>query len=334
MEFNFGDFVQGLDTRFRRSLPVATRRAYAPALPQGQIFSSVKPPVTVAGSIAGLTSTALGRAALIPAAYEQARIVFNPKDNIVTQLVNLGSGLNNLVQGRPYLEGRTLRLPPDAPRLSQANPPGFDPSKPVTLADLRKTLQETGPLVSAPVEPFSRLSPEDRDYEQKKSRVAQLAAQDELAKKYNVADLTKAYNTASTPEEKEKIGLQIWATTNPQLAAKLKPGQLGYEETQAVAASQSPLGGAMQAAGNMQFSDKISFGGVPATSFGVGVDIQTPITGYTVPNVPQFGTTESFKGTTPGGISFMEAAELFKGQLPGQADAAVLKKIFEQGLKK
>jgi hypothetical protein len=174
----------------------------------------------------------------------------------------------------------------------------------------------------------------DRDYQAKKSRAAQLAAQDVLAKKYNVADLTKAYNTASTPEEKEKIGLQIWATTNPQLAAKLKPGQLGYEETQAVAASQSPLGGAMQAAGNMQFSDKISFGGVPATSFGVGVDIQTPITGYTVSNVPQFGTTESFKGTTPGGISFMEAAELFKGQLPGQADAAVLKKIFEQSLKK
>ena len=172
----------------------------------------------------------------------------------------------------------------------------------------------------------------DRAYQAEKSRVAQLAAQDELAKKYNVADLTKAYNTASTPEEKEKIGLQIWATSNPQLAAKLKPGQLGYEETQAVAASQSPLGGAMQAAGNMQFSDKISFGGVPGTGF--GVDLQTPLTGYTVPNVPQVGITESFKGTTPDGISFTEAAELFKGQLPGQADAAVLKKIFEQGLKK
>lgn len=187
-------------------------------------------------------------------------------------------------------------------------------------------------LPSSAPDSKSLISPEDRAYEQEKSRVAQLAAQDELAKKYNVADLTKAYNTASTPEEKEKIGLQIWATTNPQLAAKLKPGQLGYEETQAVAASQSPLGGAMQAAGNMQFSDKISFGGVPATSF--GVDLQTPLTGYTVPNVPQVGITESFKGTTPGGISFTEAAELFKGQLPGQADAAVLKKIFEQGLKK
>jgi hypothetical protein len=206
------------------------------------------------------------------------------------------------------------------------------------LANLGKDYKEGERLAGAAAEAFRPgagfpgQQAADRDYQAKKSRAAQLAAQDVLAKKYNVADLTKAYNTASTPEEKEKIGLQIWATTNPQLAAKLKPGQLGYEETQAVAASQSPLGGAMQAAGNMQFSDKISFGGVPATSF--GVDLQTPLTGYTVPNVPQVGITESFKGTTPGGISFTEAAELFKGQLPGQADAAVLKKIFEQGLKK
>jgi len=200
--------------------------------------------------------------------------------------------------------------------------------------DYKQTELQAGEAAEAfrPGAGFPGQQAADRAYQAEKSRVAQLSAQDELAKKYNVADLTKAYNTASTPEEKEKIGLQIWATTNPQLAAKLKPGQLGYEETQAVAASQSPLGGAMQAAGNMQFSDKISFGGVPATNF--GVDIQTPLTGYTVPNVPQVGITESFKGTTPGGISFTEAAELFKGQLPGQADAAVLKKIFEQGLKK
>jgi len=262
---------------------------------------------------------------------DQAKKVFNPEENIVTELVNLGSGLSNLVQGKPYLEGRTSGY---GSRPVTATPP----KRP--MANLGKEYKEEELLAGAAAEAFRPgagfpgQQAADRAYQAEKSRVAQLAAQDELAKKYNVADLTKAYNTASTPEEKEKIGLQIWATTNPQLAAKLKPGQLGYEETQAVAASQSPLGGAMQAAGNMQFSDKISFGGVPATSFGVGVDIQTPITGYTVPNVPQFGTTESFKGTTPGGISFMEAAELFKGQLPGQADAAVLKKIFEQGLKK
>ena len=191
-----------------------------------------------------------------------------------------------------------------------------------------------GELQGPPIPEFTPVqsSVADRAYQQEKSRVAQLAAQDELAKKYNVADLTKAYNTASTPEEKEKIGLQIWATTNPQLAQKLKPGQLGYQETQAVAASQSPLGEAMKAVGNMQYTDKISFGAVPATDFGIG--LHTPLSGMQVPSSPQVGVAEAFKETTPGGMSFSEAAEIFKGQLPGQADAAILKKLFEQGLKK
>lgn len=70
----------------------------------------------------------------------------------------------------------------------------------------------------------------DRAYASEKARVQQLSEQDPLFKKYQVADLTKAYNSAKSPEEKERIGLQIWAQTNPQLAAKLKPGQTGYQE--------------------------------------------------------------------------------------------------------
>jgi hypothetical protein len=79
-----------------------------------------------------------------------------------------------------------------------------------------------------------RPTPEDRAYEQEKSRALQLAEQDQLAKKYQVADLTKQYNSASTPEEKQRIGLQIWATTNPQLAQSVSPRQVGYEQAQAV----------------------------------------------------------------------------------------------------
>lgn len=201
-------------------------------------------------------------------------------------------------------------------------------------ADYKKTELEAGAAAEAfrPGAGFPGQQAADRAYEQEKSRVAQLAAQDELAKKYNVADLTKAYNTASTPEEKQKIGLQIWATTNPQLAQKLKPGQLGYQETQAVAASQSPLGGAMQAVGDMQYTDKISFGAVPATDFGIG--LQTPLTGFQVPSIPQVGVAETFKGTTPGGISFTEAAELFKPEALSQTQQALLKQAVEKGLKK
>ena len=73
----------------------------------------------------------------------------------------------------------------------------------------------------------------DRSYEAERRRALQLAEQDQLAKKYQVADLTKAYNTAATPEEKQRIGLQIWATTNPQLTQGVKPGQVGYEQAQA-----------------------------------------------------------------------------------------------------
>jgi hypothetical protein len=59
---------------------------------------------------------------------------------------------------------------------------------------------------SAPVLPPPTDGAAQRNYEAEKSRATQLAAQDQLSKKYQVADLTKAYNTAS-PEEKEKIGL-------------------------------------------------------------------------------------------------------------------------------
>jgi hypothetical protein len=82
--------------------------------------------------------------------------------------------------------------------------------------------------LAAPTAPS--LPPAERAYQQEKARSAQLTEQDPLFKKYQVADLTKAYNSAKTNEEKQKIGLQIWASTNPALAQKLKPGQTGYQE--------------------------------------------------------------------------------------------------------
>jgi hypothetical protein len=97
----------------------------------------------------------------------------------------------------------------------------------------------------------SASTPSERAYLEEKRRATQLAEQDQLSKKYKVADLTKAYNTAATPEEKEKIGLQIWATTNPRLAERLKPGQLGYTEAQTAIQAQSPLGAFTQATGDM-----------------------------------------------------------------------------------
>jgi len=85
-------------------------------------------------------------------------------------------------------------------------------------------------------------APADRAYQAEKTRAQQLTAQDPLYKKYQVAELTKAYNTAKTPEEKEKIGLQIWAQTNAQLASRLRPGQVGYQEAREAPGMLSGLG--------------------------------------------------------------------------------------------
>jgi hypothetical protein len=96
---------------------------------------------------------------------------------------------------------------------------------------------------SSSVAPF-KAAPAERSYQAEKARAQQLTEQDPLFKKYQVADLTKQYNTAATPEEKQNIGLQIWAQTNPQLAAKLRPGQVGYQEVRQAPGMAVGYGGA------------------------------------------------------------------------------------------
>jgi len=85
-------------------------------------------------------------------------------------------------------------------------------------------------------------SPADRAYAAEKERARQLTEQDPLFKKYQVAELSKQYN-AATGDEREKIGMQIWAQTNPQLAAKMKPGQTGYSDVATAFQNLSPITG-------------------------------------------------------------------------------------------
>jgi hypothetical protein len=90
-------------------------------------------------------------------------------------------------------------------------------------------------------------SPQDRAYHEEATRIAQQTAQNPLFQKYQVAELTKQYNTASSPAEKQRIGLQIWSQTNPLLAAKLSAGQMGSVESHMAPgmsnAGGSPIGG-------------------------------------------------------------------------------------------
>lgn len=93
----------------------------------------------------------------------------------------------------------------------------------------------------------------EREYQAEKSRVAQLTEQDPLFKKYQIAELSKQYNAAKG-DEREKIGMQIWAQTNPALARKLKPGATGYSDVSTAFQNLSPLKEVMP-----QYSAQTSF---------------------------------------------------------------------------
>jgi hypothetical protein len=195
---------------------------------------------------------------------------------------------------------------------------------------------------SAPVLPPPTDGAAQRNYEAEKIRATQLAAQDQLSKKYQVADLTKAYNTAATPEEKEKIGLQIWATTNPELAQKLRPGQTGYSEAISAFQSQSPLGAITKAAGGMQYADlsqqpittPVGPGGIPL-GFSP-TQLQTPLTGIEIPPTDKIGVKEFFSDTkpAPGAMeAFTDQMRLFSPEKLDETKRALLIQAFNKGLK-
>jgi hypothetical protein len=85
----------------------------------------------------------------------------------------------------------------------------------------------------------------DRAYESEKSRVAQLTAQDPEFQRYEKARQL-AVGPNATPEQvqsAEDIGMAMWARANPQLAAKVKPGQAGYDVVQGTLAGQAAAQG-------------------------------------------------------------------------------------------
>lgn len=139
---------------------------------------------------------------------------------------NIGGALQALGIGRP-----------NVPTLQQYNPPGFNPNSQVTSADLLSSTRQVSSHFSGGGQAQGSVTPpggapQDRAYHEAAISAAQQAAQNPLFQKYQVADLTKQYNAATTNEEKQRIGLQIWAQTNPALARKLQSGQVGYAEAQ------------------------------------------------------------------------------------------------------
>ncbi len=175
---------------------------------------------------------------------------------------------------------------------------------------------------------------EERAYQQEKSSIAQQTAQDPLVKKYQVAELTKAYNAAG-PEDKERIGLQIWATTNPELAKRVRPGQVGYQTSASMSGSQvfgKNIPGITQtmyqqaseqvgAPGGVQFPGSAQAGNMNA--FGMGANAQ------------QLGV--SVPGQTPpsmiGENVFKQGFDVPSSENLTQTQLALLKRAFEGRLK-
>lgn len=144
--------------------------------------------------------------------------------------------------------------------LRQYNPPGFDPSKPVTSGDLRRSASAVSPLFTGggPGSPAA-----ERAYQTEKSRVAQLTAQDPELQRYENARKA-AVAPGATPEQvqsAEDIGMQIWAKKYGKLAEKVKPGQSGYEAIQRLQGT-----GSMGSPLNLPFDTSSPLGTTPPVS--------------------------------------------------------------------
>jgi hypothetical protein len=263
--------------------------------------------------------------------------ILNPKDNIVTALQNSGTAVENQFappgQKRPYVGSNPVavagnrRLNLDAAKTLNSiqtgkyGPTDWNPS----ANPLPEKVNNTLAAVDTPIE---------RAEMQERSRIAQLTEQDPLVKKYQVAELTKAYNAAS-PEDKERIGLQIWATTNPTLAKQVRPGQVGYQTSAAMSGSQvfgKDIPGVTQATyqqaseqvgapGGVQFPGSAQAGSMNA--FGMGANAQ------------QLGI--SIPGQTPpsmiGENVFKQGFDVPSSENLTQTQLALLKRAFEGRLK-
>jgi hypothetical protein len=333
-----------------------------PPPPKGRFPASFGAPRVPITSAATGTSRLLGPVATLADIYYQGSKVFNPKDNIITSIQDLSTSIGNQF-AKPGQEGRYVGSNPIAVRANRELDfrnrsyygPAHASAEALGLGTPGSSLRDYGPgykerelAAGAAAEQFrpgagfpGQQGAADRSYKEDLSRAKQLAEQDQLAKKYQVAELTKAYNTAS-PEEKSKIGLQIWATTNPELAQRLKPGQTGYSEAVTAFQSQSPLGAIAKAAGDVQYADlgnkaftsPTGPGGVPL-GFSPG-QLQTPLTGIEIPSTDKIGVSEFFSNTTPapGAMeAFTDPLSILSPEKLDNAKRALLIQAFNKSLK-
>jgi hypothetical protein len=248
------DFLRGFERGLQKNVVDALRlvpRNIRAAARSGLdrragIVSSAKPLMgrnlatgIAATGTAGVTLANLAsRAAALPALVVAGKEVFNPKDNIITALQNLGTSVENQF-AVPGQERRYVGSDPRAVAMNRV----LD-----ARAGLRTGLRDFGPgyreselRAGAAAEAFRPGagfpgqqvgSPAaERDYQQKVSRVAQLTAQDPELQRYEEArKKAKLAGPGSAAEQSaEDLGMQMWAKANPTLAKQVTPGQSGFD---------------------------------------------------------------------------------------------------------
>ena len=187
------------------------------------------------GQSSSATSAAINRAAQIVPGLSP-----NPRTDLGRQL---GSELQyiggQLMQGRnPYAKPAVGNIPPSA------NGESYRRAE-LRLADAARPGGGGGGGGNAgySVAPFSSPAAE-RAYQSDKAAVAQQVAQDPALSQY---DRDRAAAVASGDQAKMDAvrdqGMAIWAKANPTLAAKVKPGQSGYDVIQGALAGQAATQG-------------------------------------------------------------------------------------------
>lgn len=167
----------------------------------------------------------------------------------------IGAGINSLTnkpQAKPQLTGRqklgqAWGTIPDSLNSSQGGGFGYRKGKQPNYSDAQgnvydavsgrllyaaPTRTSTGSSGSRP--PADGSPAAERAFQAEKARVAQLTAQDPELQRYEraAALARKSGATEQDVQSAEDIGMAMWAKANPKLAAKVKPGQSGYEVIQ------------------------------------------------------------------------------------------------------
>lgn len=185
---------------------------------------SAQPPVMRGGTGmgAGLTYGAL----LAPLAVGAGNYLRSPQGQLMKDRLSQGDipGLFSAITGI----GRS-----NAPQLKQYNPPGFDLNKSVSSADILQSAKEVGkkntkeqitsPSLTPAPPALPQISPEERAYNEERSRIAQLTAQN-----------PEFQNIGQLRNDLRDQGMAIWAAkygpgSKNDLASKVKPGQSGYD---------------------------------------------------------------------------------------------------------